>query len=107
MTSYSIEGRDLSVVSSVQHQKLTILLIRFISAVIDLVTSGVDVNTLAISTSELILRAARELESQVVGLSLIAHCNKPTYVVTNFKHFHSYNHFQSASCFFPEQRSEN
>ena len=51
------------------------MLVRLVLAVDDLVTPGVDVNTLAIITRELILGTPRQLNSDVVGLPIITGYN--------------------------------
>ena len=69
--SYHSKGRHLHVVSIVQLEELATLLIRLVSAVVDLVTPGVDIYTLTIITSELILSTPGHLHRDVVWETIV------------------------------------
>ena len=62
---------NFQIVSTVQDYELTTLLIRLVSAVVDLVTPGVDIYTLTIITSELILSTPGHLHRDVVWETIV------------------------------------
>ena len=66
------KGGDIPLVTTIEHQQLAVLLIRLVPAVDYLVAPLVDINTLAIITSELFLCTPRQLQSHIVRFAFVA-----------------------------------
>ena len=73
------EGDDVLVVTLLEDQKPAVLLVTLIPAVNYLVTSLVDINTLSITAGELLLPTPGQLQSDVVGLHVVAGRAVPLY----------------------------
>ena len=73
---YQCKWRNCFVVSILKNKTLTVLFIRFIPTVYDLITSAIHVDTLTIRTSKLIISTSRKFKRNVIGLPFVTFWKK-------------------------------